>query len=113
MSVPLSGRGRLERARQFAPRADPDARDELTAQELQIAQPAAEGLSNREIGQKLFVSHRTPPCMAAELVEGVTGAAQRQARVGDDGAAVPTADRDPAPGVLAGRRVDLGEPLAN
>ena len=37
----------------------PEARDELTAQELQIAQLAAEGLSNREIGQKLFVSHRT------------------------------------------------------
>lgn len=31
----------------------------LTAQELQIAQLAAEGLSNREIGQKLFVSPRT------------------------------------------------------
>ena len=37
----------------------PDARDQLTAQELQIAQMAAEGLSNREIGQKLFVSRRT------------------------------------------------------
>ena len=37
----------------------PDARDQLTAQELQIAQMAAEGLSNREIGQKLFVSPRT------------------------------------------------------
>jgi ATP/maltotriose-dependent transcriptional regulator MalT len=30
----------------------PEARDQLTAQELQIAQLAAEGLSNREIGQK-------------------------------------------------------------
>jgi DNA-binding CsgD family transcriptional regulator len=37
----------------------PEARDELTAQELQIAQLAADGLSNREIGQKLFLSHRT------------------------------------------------------
>jgi DNA-binding CsgD family transcriptional regulator len=37
----------------------PAARDQLTAQELQIAQLAADGLSNREIGQRLFLSHRT------------------------------------------------------
>ena len=37
----------------------PEARDQLTAQELQIAQLAARGLSNREIGQRLFLSHRT------------------------------------------------------
>ncbi|HEY2437964.1 MAG TPA: helix-turn-helix transcriptional regulator, partial [Solirubrobacteraceae bacterium] len=37
----------------------PDARDQLTAQELQIAQLAAGGLSNREIGERLFLSHRT------------------------------------------------------
>jgi ATP/maltotriose-dependent transcriptional regulator MalT len=55
-----------ERARQelratgetIGPRT-PDARDRLTAQELQIAQLAAEGLSNREIGERLFLSHRT------------------------------------------------------
>jgi DNA-binding CsgD family transcriptional regulator len=36
-----------------------DALDELTPQELQIARLAAEGLSNREIGSRLYLSHRT------------------------------------------------------
>jgi DNA-binding NarL/FixJ family response regulator len=40
------------------PRA-PGARDQLTPQELQIAQMAADGLTNREIGEKLYLSHRT------------------------------------------------------
>jgi DNA-binding NarL/FixJ family response regulator len=55
-----------ERARQelratgekLGPRT-PDARDRLTAQELQIAELAAAGLTNREIGERMFLSHRT------------------------------------------------------
>jgi DNA-binding CsgD family transcriptional regulator len=40
-------------------RHEPGARDRLTPQELQIALMAAEGLSNREIGQRLYLSPRT------------------------------------------------------
>jgi DNA-binding CsgD family transcriptional regulator len=40
-------------------RRDLAASDQLTAQELQIAQLAAQGLSNRDIGQRLYLSHRT------------------------------------------------------
>lgn len=39
-------------------RAD-DSREQLTAQEEQIARLAAGGMSNREIGERLFLSHRT------------------------------------------------------
>lgn len=37
----------------------PELRERLTPQELQIALMAAKGLSNREIGQTLYLSHRT------------------------------------------------------
>ena len=40
-------------------RHQPDARDQLTPQELQIVEMAAEGLTNKQIGQRLYLSHRT------------------------------------------------------
>jgi DNA-binding CsgD family transcriptional regulator len=52
-------RGELRAAGEASPRRDPDARDQLTAHELSIAQLAATGLTNREIGQRLYLSHRT------------------------------------------------------
>src|SRR6476619_3998764 len=57
----LAERARRElRASGEAPRRrDPGAWAQLTPQELQIAQLAAEGLSNREIGERLYLSHRT------------------------------------------------------
>jgi DNA-binding CsgD family transcriptional regulator len=52
-------RDELRAAGEGSPRRDPDARDQLTAHELHIAQLAAEGLTNREIGHRLYLSHRT------------------------------------------------------
>jgi len=56
-----SGRARdeLRATGETVGKRTPDARDRLTAQELQIVQLAAQGLSNRAIGERLFVSHRT------------------------------------------------------
>jgi DNA-binding NarL/FixJ family response regulator len=42
-----------------ARRHDPDAWSKLSAQELQVARLAAQGLTNREIGARLYLSHRT------------------------------------------------------
>ena len=36
-----------------------DAWDELSPQEVQIASMVTQGLTNREIGERLFISHRT------------------------------------------------------
>ncbi|WP_410627875.1 AAA family ATPase [Amycolatopsis sp. cmx-8-4] len=52
-------RRELRSAGESSPNRDPDARDKLTPHELGIAQLAAEGLTNREIGQRLYLSHRT------------------------------------------------------
>jgi DNA-binding CsgD family transcriptional regulator/tetratricopeptide (TPR) repeat protein len=54
-----SAQRELRASGETAKRRTPDARRELTPQELQIAALAAGGLSNREIGQRLFLSHRT------------------------------------------------------
>lgn len=59
--IPFSDRARQQlraTGEKSRPRT-PQARDQLTPQELQIVQMAAEGLSNREIGQSLYLSHRT------------------------------------------------------
>jgi len=59
--VPWGERARQElraTGEQSRPRV-PGARDRLSPQELQIAQMAAAGLTNREIGEKLYLSHRT------------------------------------------------------
>ncbi|OXR46016.1 Transcriptional regulatory protein DevR (DosR) [Nocardia cerradoensis] len=57
----------------------------LTSQELQIAQLAAAGLTNREIADRIYVSHRT---VAAHLYKlfpklGITSRSQLHAALGD------------------------------
>jgi DNA-binding CsgD family transcriptional regulator len=54
-----AARQELRASGETSVRRTPDARDHLTPQELQIAQLAASGLSNREIGQRLYLSPRT------------------------------------------------------
>jgi DNA-binding CsgD family transcriptional regulator len=60
-AIPWGERARreLRAAGETSRRRDPDVRDQLTPHELQIVQLAAEGLTNREIGQRLYLSHRT------------------------------------------------------
>jgi DNA-binding CsgD family transcriptional regulator len=69
-------------------RRDPEARDQLTAQELQIAQLAADGLTNREIGRRLYLSHRT---IATHLYRvfpklGITARTELAAALASEGA---------------------------
>jgi DNA-binding CsgD family transcriptional regulator len=62
-AVPWAERARQElRASRETQHNHPGAWAELTQQELQIAHMAAEGLSNREIAQRLYISPRTVGC---------------------------------------------------
>jgi DNA-binding CsgD family transcriptional regulator len=51
--------GELRASGETTRRRVPEAWAQLTPQELQIAQMAAEGMSNKEIGERLFISTRT------------------------------------------------------
>ena len=63
---------------------DTDAWTDLSPQELQIAQLAAAGLSNREIGERLYLSHRTVGTHLYNLFPklGITSRAQLRDALG-------------------------------
>ncbi|MDH2415259.1 LuxR family transcriptional regulator [Nocardioides sp. CER19] len=58
-SLADDARAELRAAGEAAPPSAVQQVDDLTPQELQIARLAASGLTNREIGMQLFLSHRT------------------------------------------------------
>jgi DNA-binding NarL/FixJ family response regulator len=60
MAVPAErARGELRAAGEAVRTAAVDPAIVLSPQELQIARMAADGLSNRDIGSTLYLSHRT------------------------------------------------------
>jgi DNA-binding CsgD family transcriptional regulator/tetratricopeptide (TPR) repeat protein len=67
-----------------APSDQSSARDVLSAQELQIALMAAEGLSNRQIGERLFLSPRTVGSHLYRIFPklGITSRSQLAGRLG-------------------------------
>jgi DNA-binding CsgD family transcriptional regulator len=79
-AVPWGERARreLRASGETSRQRSPDAREAMTPQELHIAQLAAEGLSNREIGAQLYLSHRTVASHLYRLFPklGITSRAQ-------------------------------------
>lgn len=76
-------RGELRAAGERTAEHAPGASELLSPQELQIARLAAEGLSNREIGQQLYLSPRTVGSHLYRVFPklGVTSRAQLAARL--------------------------------
>ncbi len=54
-----AARSELRAAGEFRSAASPEIWEALSPQELNVAQLVAEGLSNREIGERMYLSHRT------------------------------------------------------
>lgn len=76
-----------------------NASEQLSAQEMQIAVLASQGLSNREIGQRLFISHRTVGAHLYRIYPrlGITKRGKLAAALADLGDGQPTAHMSSAP----------------
>ena len=66
----------------------------MTAEELQIAQLATDGLSNREIGQRLYVSPRTVSTHLYRIYPELQIGARSELAPALSGAAPPAASQD-------------------
>ena len=92
----LADRGVVHQASLGSGAPAPTVWSSLSAQELQVARMAAEGLSNRQIGERLYLSNRT---VASHLYRifpklGITSRAQLPAISLDLPAAPPSRRRD-------------------
>jgi DNA-binding NarL/FixJ family response regulator len=91
--IPWSNRARqqLRSTGETSRRRTPAAREQLTPQELQIVQMAADGLSNREIGQKLYLSPRTVSSHLYRVFPklGITSRTELRTAIGTSGAPRP------------------------
>ncbi|MDQ1500297.1 MAG: hypothetical protein QOI86_3637 [Actinomycetota bacterium] len=78
-------RSELRAAGESTVRRAPQAWNSLTSQELQIAELAADGLSNREIGVRLYLSHRTVGAHLYRIFPklGITSRHELQVALGD------------------------------
>jgi DNA-binding CsgD family transcriptional regulator len=92
--IPWSDRARqqLRSTGETSRRRIPAAREQLTPQELQIVQMAADGLSNREIGQTLYLSPRTVSSHLYRVFPklGITSRTELRAAIGTSGAPWPS-----------------------
>ena len=91
--IPWSDRARrqLRSTGETSRRRTPAAREQLTPQELQIVQMAANGLSNREIGQRLYLSPRTVSSHLYRVFPklGITSRTELRAAIGTSGPPAP------------------------
>jgi DNA-binding CsgD family transcriptional regulator/tetratricopeptide (TPR) repeat protein len=109
-AIPWSDRARheLRASGESSRHRAPDVHGELTPQELHIAQMAARGLSNRDIGQQLYLSHRTVSSHLYRIFPklGITSRAELGRALGQAGDNIAVASPKRAPGArpTRGRR---------
>ncbi len=75
--------------------------DELTAREQETLRLIADGLSNAEIGQQLYISETTVKTHVTHILQKL-GLHDRVQAIVLGGAVLPAAPDDPAPGATEG-----------